>query len=147
MFTRSVRQILGTRLRGSIMSRNAGGIAQRASSTIPSVLAASDESRWNMATAAAALIAVTATVATTTQCEENTPSSVAKEDLEEVTAEHSMDTLPIFEADFVAQHNGEDGTRIWMTYGGIVYDVTDFIPNHPGGSEQIMKAAGGVRAV
>ena len=31
-----------------------------------------------------------------------------------------------------------------MSYGGIVYDVTDFIHNHPGGSERIMLAAGSV---
>jgi len=31
-----------------------------------------------------------------------------------------------------------------MSYGGIVYDVSDFIHNHPGGSERIMLAAGSV---
>jgi hypothetical protein len=30
-----------------------------------------------------------------------------------------------------------------MTYGGYVYDVTDFIPNHPGGDEKIRLASGG----
>ena len=38
--------------------------------------------------------------------------------------------------------NGEDGKPVWMTHGGIVYDVKDFIHIHPGGSEKIMTAAG-----
>ena len=118
-----------------------------ASRLAPPLLASTgaDESRWNMTAAAAGMIMFsTATAVSTTQCQENTPSAVAKEDLEEVTAMHNMDTLPVYSSDFVAEHNGEDGTRIWMTYGGVVYDVTDFIPNHPGGSEQILKASGGV---
>lgn len=51
--------------------------------------------------------------------------------------------LPVYTADEVAARNGETpDTPIWMSYGGIVYDVTDFIPNHPGGSEKILMAAG-----
>ena len=44
----------------------------------------------------------------------------------------------------VSKDNGK-GTdnRVWMTYGGRVYDATDFIVNHPGGSEKILLAAGG----
>ena len=44
----------------------------------------------------------------------------------------------------VSKDNGK-GTdnRVWMTYGGRVYDATDFIPNHPGESEKILLAAGG----
>ena len=45
----------------------------------------------------------------------------------------------------VAENNGKDGKPIWMSYGGVVYDVSDFIYNHPGGSERIMLAAGSVR--
>jgi cytochrome b involved in lipid metabolism len=101
-------------------------------------------------TAAAVVALAAATVVTTTStadCHENTPSVVAEEDLEQVTSLHEMDNLPVYSSDQVAQHNGEDGTRIWMTYGGVVYDVTDFIPNHPGGSEQILKASGNVSTV
>lgn len=50
----------------------------------------------------------------------------------------------IYISDQVAENNGENGKPIWMSYGGIVYDVTDFIHNHPGGSERIMLAAGSV---
>ena len=50
--------------------------------------------------------------------------------------------LPTFTAKDVAKNNGRDGSPIWMSYGGYVYDVTNFIPNHPGGSEKILLAAG-----
>lgn len=50
--------------------------------------------------------------------------------------------LPVYTSKDVANHNGKDGSRIWMSYGGYVYDVTDFIPNHPGGTEKILLAAG-----
>jgi sulfite oxidase len=54
-----------------------------------------------------------------------------------------LDKLPIYTSDQVAINNGKDGKPIWMSYGGVVYDVTNFIYNHPGGSERILLAAGG----
>jgi cytochrome b involved in lipid metabolism len=71
-----------------------------------------------------------------------TPSSVAKEDLDAIVEGHNVDELPIYSADEVAQKDGTDGKPIWMTYGGIIYDVTNFVPNHPGGSDKILQAAG-----
>jgi len=50
--------------------------------------------------------------------------------------------LPMYTSKDVALRNGRNGYRIWMSYGGYVYDVTDFIPNHPGGSEKILLASG-----
>lgn len=42
----------------------------------------------------------------------------------------------------VSKHNSmEQG--VWVTFGGKVYDVTDFIDQHPGGSKKLMLAAGG----
>lgn len=73
---------------------------------------------------------------------ELTPSSVAKVDLETVVESHTMDDLPIYTADEVSKNDGTDGKPIWMSYGGIVYDVTNFINNHPGGADKIMQAAG-----
>eukprot|EP00617_Octactis_speculum_P027459 CAMPEP_0185771048 /NCGR_PEP_ID=MMETSP1174-20130828/62910_1 /TAXON_ID=35687 /ORGANISM="Dictyocha speculum, Strain CCMP1381" /LENGTH=72 /DNA_ID=CAMNT_0028456769 /DNA_START=6 /DNA_END=220 /DNA_ORIENTATION=- len=32
--------------------------------------------------------------------------------------------------------------RIWVTYQDGVYDITEFIANHPGGSDKIRLAAG-----
>ncbi|GAX21604.1 sulfite oxidase [Fistulifera solaris] len=71
-----------------------------------------------------------------------TVSQVAKEDLDELDSSIDFDHLPIYSSGDVARNNGEDGRPIWMSYGGIVYDVTEFVANHPGGSEKIMTAAG-----
>jgi cytochrome b involved in lipid metabolism len=71
-----------------------------------------------------------------------TPASVAKENFQDIVNAHDIDSMPVYTAEQVAQNNGTDGTPIWMTYGGVVYDVTDFIHNHPGGSELISQAAG-----
>jgi hypothetical protein len=58
--------------------------------------------------------------------------------------EEKQDQLPIYTMAQVSQNNGEGpGKRVWMTYGGCVYDVTEFIDNHPGGSQKILLAAGG----
>lgn len=78
----------------------------------------------------------------TEQQDHVTVSQVAKEDLEELDSSIDFDSLPVYTSEEVAQNNGEDGRPIWMSYGGIVYDVTGFIANHPGGSEKIMTAAG-----
>lgn len=61
------------------------------------------------------------------------------------TDDDDMDEHPIYTSDQVAENDGSDGKPIWMSYGGVVYDVTDFIANHPGGSEKILEAAGSVR--
>ena len=71
-----------------------------------------------------------------------TPITVTPEEkCEEDVQDH--DKLPIYTSAQVAENNGEDGKPVWMSYGGVVYDVTDFIYNHPGGSERILLAAGG----
>jgi len=42
----------------------------------------------------------------------------------------------------VAQHDSLD-KGVWITYKGRVYDITNFIQHHPGGSHTIMMGAGG----
>jgi sulfite oxidase len=42
----------------------------------------------------------------------------------------------------VEKHKDE-GTGIWVTYGEGVYDITEFIGQHPGGANKIVLAAGG----
>lgn len=42
----------------------------------------------------------------------------------------------------VAEHNNLD-KGIWITYKGKVYDITNFVAHHPGGSHTIMLGAGG----
>jgi Cytochrome b5-like Heme/Steroid binding domain len=74
-----------------------------------------------------------------------TPVRVSTETLQEIVDAHDVDKLPIYTSDQVAERNGEDGKPVWMSYGGVVYNVTDFVQNHPGGSNMIMMAAGSVR--
>ena len=49
--------------------------------------------------------------------------------------------LPNYSLDEVSKHK-EKETRIWVTYGDGVYDITDFIEQHPGGGDKIILAAG-----
>lgn len=56
----------------------------------------------------------------------------------------SLEEMPVYRSTQVAKNDGSDGRPIWMSYGGVVYDVTGFISNHPGGSEKILLASGGV---
>lgn len=49
--------------------------------------------------------------------------------------------LPVFSHDEVTKHRTlEDG--VWVTYRGGVYDITEFVAMHPGGTK-ILLAAGG----
>lgn len=74
-----------------------------------------------------------------------TPAAVATLDFDQMVEKNSAteESLPMYRADELALHDGTDASRrIWMSYGGIIYDVTDFIQNHPGGVEKIIQAAG-----
>jgi len=73
---------------------------------------------------------------TTTLCEEANPR-----DEIEISVDDTPD-IPEYTAEDVAKNNGKDGAKVWMSYAGIVYDVTSFVSNHPGGN-QILMAAGG----
>ncbi|KAK3919403.1 Sulfite oxidase, mitochondrial [Frankliniella fusca] len=60
----------------------------------------------------------------------------------EITAPHKKrDDLPTYTLEEVMQHTTME-KRIWVTYGQGVYDITEFIPQHPGGPEKISMAAG-----
>lgn len=50
--------------------------------------------------------------------------------------------LPIYTSQQISQHDGEKSSTVWMSYGGFVYDVTQFTPLHPGGTARIRRAAG-----
>eukprot|EP00189_Rhodosorus_marinus_P013086 CAMPEP_0184738324 /NCGR_PEP_ID=MMETSP0315-20130426/1003_1 /TAXON_ID=101924 /ORGANISM="Rhodosorus marinus, Strain UTEX LB 2760" /LENGTH=549 /DNA_ID=CAMNT_0027205989 /DNA_START=781 /DNA_END=2430 /DNA_ORIENTATION=- len=43
----------------------------------------------------------------------------------------------------VQKHKSKSDGGIWVTYKGGVYDITEFIENHPGGESKILLAAGG----
>nr|XP_020638436.1 sulfite oxidase, mitochondrial isoform X1 [Pogona vitticeps]XP_020638445.1 sulfite oxidase, mitochondrial isoform X1 [Pogona vitticeps]XP_020638450.1 sulfite oxidase, mitochondrial isoform X1 [Pogona vitticeps] len=50
--------------------------------------------------------------------------------------------FPVYTRQEVARHHDE-ASRVWVTYGSDVFDVTDFIELHPGGKSKILLAAGG----
>ena len=50
--------------------------------------------------------------------------------------------LPEYTLAEVSRHSGSGGERVWVTYGEGVYDITDYLPLHPGGQEKISLAAG-----
>jgi sulfite oxidase len=49
--------------------------------------------------------------------------------------------LPLYSIDDVAKHATLE-TGIWVYYKNGVYDITEFVRQHPGGTERIMMAAG-----
>ena len=49
--------------------------------------------------------------------------------------------LPNYSLIEVSKHKDKEN-RIWVTYGDGVYDITDFIEQHPGGGDKIILAAG-----
>ncbi|KAF4678005.1 hypothetical protein FOL47_006954 [Perkinsus chesapeaki] len=50
--------------------------------------------------------------------------------------------LKTYKAEEVRKHNAE-GQSVWVTYKEGVYDITNFVNEHPGGKEKILMAAGG----
>lgn len=69
--------------------------------------------------------------------------------LQEVTASSAVDdseqerpNLPTYTAEEVSKHDSVEN-RVWVTYKNGVYDITDFLGKHPGGTDKIIMAAGG----
>eukprot|EP00879_Flechtneria_rotunda_P019211 GHRR01020172.1.p1 GENE.GHRR01020172.1~~GHRR01020172.1.p1 ORF type:complete len:455 (+),score=128.97 GHRR01020172.1:287-1651(+) len=83
----------------------------------------------------------------TSQLKASVGTSKAAQVKQQVVQQHpqpppSADKLPEYAADEVAQHRTPND-RVWVTYKNGVYDITDFIAQHPGGAAKIMLAAGG----
>lgn len=53
-----------------------------------------------------------------------------------------IEGLPLYSEEDVSKHSSPDA-GIWVSYKEGVYDVTDFVAQHPGGAEKLMMAAGG----
>ena len=66
---------------------------------------------------------------------------LAKTDSSTSLPYQKTNNLPVYTLDDVSKHTSAE-TRIWVTYGQGVYDITDFIAQHPGGSDKIIMAAG-----
>lgn len=48
--------------------------------------------------------------------------------------------LPVYAMEDIQKHNSP-ASGIWVTYGIGVYDISSFVPKHPG-SDKVMLAAG-----
>ncbi|XP_065360307.1 cytochrome b5 [Calliphora vicina] len=42
----------------------------------------------------------------------------------------------------ISENNGKNGKPVWIVVKGVVYDVTNFLKDHPGGDELILEYAG-----
>lgn len=62
--------------------------------------------------------------------------------LSQLESKYNYSHLPMYSRKEVAEHYNSE-TRIWVIFRDGVYDITDFINVHPGGSEKILMAAGG----
>jgi len=51
-----------------------------------------------------------------------------------------LEGLPTYSLEEVRKHKSPED--IWVTYEGVVYDVTTFVEHHPGGKELLLTAAG-----
>ena len=60
----------------------------------------------------------------------------------DAAAAPAANNLPTISRAEVAKHKTK-GTGIYVIYGDGVYDITDFVANHPGGANKIILAAGG----
>merc|ERR1719483_1559867 len=59
------------------------------------------------------------------------------------TVGERVDGLPEFSMETVQEHDSAEN-RVWVTYKSGVYDITDFIPIHPGADKLLMAAGGAV---
>lgn len=49
--------------------------------------------------------------------------------------------MPTYCEQEVAAHNGKDGAQTWMVVDGFVYDLSEYLPRHPG-KQSLLQAAG-----
>lgn len=61
----------------------------------------------------------------------------------ELTAGQEIDNLPFYSLKEIETHNSKE-KRIWVIYKAGVYDVTDFVEEHPGGNKILLAAGSSV---
>lgn len=62
---------------------------------------------------------------------------------QETKADEPVDGLPVYTAEEVAKHDRKE-TRVWISFRCGVYDVTEFVDEHPGGDKILLGAGGGI---
>ena len=105
--------------------------AARAASTAGTADRVSGQACSTTGAAAAAAAAAAAVCYMSAGGAENEPGDVPSK---------AGDDRVISRAELVAHRSEETG--VWVSYKGEVFDITEFIVNHPGGVSKIMLAAG-----
>ncbi|XP_058832753.1 sulfite oxidase, mitochondrial isoform X2 [Topomyia yanbarensis] len=80
--------------------------------------------------------------ATVVYTKEATSLKTAANQTQDISKAHNdlRKDLPVYTLDEISKHNSPQA-GIWVTYGIGVYDITSFVPKHPG-SDKVMLAAG-----
>ncbi|XP_045538196.1 sulfite oxidase, mitochondrial isoform X1 [Papilio machaon] len=94
---------------------------------------------WNIGAAilASVLVSSTSTDVSSDKLKKNKQGKT--EEYKTIEAGEKKPNLPTYRAEEISKHNTKNS--FWVTYRHGVYDVTSFLPSHPGG-EQIYNAAG-----
>ena len=66
-----------------------------------------------------------------------------EENLDTQKGEDHARILPEYDLEEISHHKTKDA-GIWVTYGDGVYDITEFIEGHPGGSKILLAAGGSI---
>lgn len=90
----------------------------------------------------AALIALATTATVSYKLYNNAVNCEAKSNKPNVKVGEIKEGLPTYTMADLKKH-GKDADRIWVSYKNGVYDITEFVESHPGGSEKLIMAAGG----
>lgn len=108
------------------------------SSLAPAAFAPEEHRSYGAITAALLAGAAAFTALSDTHCEELTAADKALV----ANAGKVRPGLPEYSLKTIAEHKTK-ASGIWVLYKDGVYDITEFVESHPGGSEKIMLAAGG----
>eukprot|EP00903_Cladosiphon_okamuranus_P009269 g8844.t1 len=92
-----------------------------------------------LAGGAAGLLAASACLAAAAA----TPDAQERPSCKSAKRARERDGFPIISMAEVTKHKSAEAGGVWVTYAGGVYDITEFIANHPGGASRISMAAGG----
>lgn len=92
-----------------------------------------------VAAGAASTLVVANAVLPTTPVSHAEPAAESGKSLLDKVSAH-IPGIEEFTRSQVAEHAGPDSA--WVTHGSAVYDITEFVKQHPGGAKRIMLAAG-----
>ena len=72
---------------------------------------------------------------------ENIKNNQNDESDKKVEKEIDINSLPEYTMDEIEKHDSKDN-GVWIVLNNLVYDVTPFLPNHPGGPGFLLEVAG-----